>query len=251
VEFILDAARRGVIRRLPYRMIVDYAPEHLPLFEDWLVRGHASAPGHWSAIERIPAHIRFRPKEHIRQMRTRSVESWTDVGKRRWRIGKRKASAYSLYLGPRVHRFPHEADDTERTLQTAVRYGEDVGGAFMAHRTPLIAQNRLWRSVVARAFIDASESQPLGKRTALRNDQARPTYIGRENAREGLLYNYPPLSDRDVLVALSGIEGIPDLAWRIAPKGWDLPDLRRLLRRNLKRTLYGGPVVDETPLFVV
>jgi hypothetical protein len=237
---------RCKVRRVPfrhYRAIVDYAPDNLPMFEDWLVRGNARAPGLWNTHEGIPAHVRFRPKEHIRAIRTRSVtwESWTDAGGKHWKIGRgrKEASAYSAYLGPRIRPFPHEDDSAEWTQQVAVRSAEDVGGRFMAHRTPLIAQNRLWRAVVGRLFIDAVESRPLAKRTATKNDQARPTYVGRENARDLLLYDNPPLADRDALSALSGIEEISAKAWEIAPRNWYLPELDKILRRNLNRSLYG------------
>src|SRR5262249_411332 len=149
--------------------------------------------------ESIPAHVRFRPKEHIRAMRTRSVDSWKDAGGKRWRVGpkRKEASAYSVYLGPRIRPFPHEDDSTEWTQQVAVRSAEDAGGRFIAHRTPLVEQNRLWRAVVVRLFIDAAESRPLGRRTAQQHDQARPTYVGRENARDLPLYDNLPLLDRD------------------------------------------------------
>src|SRR5262245_7498210 len=109
----------------------------------------------------------------------------------------------------------------------------------MARRTPLIVQNRLWRMVAARAFLDAAESRPLGRRTARQHDQARPTYVGRENARDLLLYDNPPLLDRDALSALSDIEDIADHAWQIAPDDWALPDPDHVLKRNLDRSLYG------------
>lgn len=91
--------------------------------------------------------------------------------------------------------------------------------------------------MVGRLFIDAAEKRPLGKRTAQDKDQARSTYIGRENARELLLYDNPPLWDRDALAALSDIEDIGARAWQIAPDDWALPELDRLLRRNLNRSL--------------
>src|SRR5262249_29789577 len=144
--------------RLPYRMAVEYVPDHFPTFEEWLLMQKVPTPGYWSTHERIPAHIRFRPREDIRAMRGRIVVGtlWEDAGGKLWRIGKKlKVSPYSLYLGERIKAFPHEADSTEWVRQVAVRYGEDVGGQFLAHRTPLIGQNRLWRAVVRRLFIDA------------------------------------------------------------------------------------------------
>ena len=181
-------------------------------------------------------------------MRTRSVtwDSWTDAGGKRWRIGpkRKESSAYSAYLGPRIRPFPHEDDSAEWTQQVAVRHAEDIGGRFMDHRTPLIAQNRLWRAVVVRLFIDAVESRPLGKRTSKQHNQARPTYVGRENARDLLLYDNAPL-DRDTLSALSGVEEISAKAWEIAPRNWSLPELDKLLRRNRNRSLYG---FDSGPL---
>jgi hypothetical protein len=228
------------VRRLPYRVVVQHASG--PLLEDWVVQKRKEAPGLWSAHEAIPAHIGFRPREDIRAMRGRSVEIfWTDAGRKRWRVGKKrkKISAYSEYLGPHIRPFPYEADAHEWVQKIAVRYAEDVGGNFLTHSTPLIAQNRLWRAVVGRLFIDAAERRPLGKRTALEKDRARPTYVGRENARDLLLYDNPPLFDRDALAALSDIEGICIRAWQVAPDDWALPELDRLLRRNLNRTLYG------------
>ena len=150
-------------------------------------------------------------------MRKRTVAwtTWVDAAGKLWRVGKKMGvSPYFLYLGERIKAFPHEADGTEWVRQVAVRYGEDVGGQFLAHRTPLIAQNRLWRSVVARLFIDAAETHPLGKRTASQNDQTRPTYVGRENARELLLYES---LDRETLEALSGLEDVSTRAWQLAP----------------------------------
>src|SRR5262249_32759135 len=160
------------------------APEDLPTFEDWLVRGNAPAPGRWSLVECIPAHVRFRPKEYIRDMRTRSVEwdTWTDAGGKRWRVSeKRKVSEDTESLSPKITSCSHENDDSELI---SVRYVEDIGSAFVSRQTPPIPENRIWRSVVARVYIDAVEARPLGKRTARHNDQARPTYVGRENARD-------------------------------------------------------------------
>src|SRR5262249_41138870 len=93
-------------RRLPYR--VEYIDKP-PSLEDWLVSGKAPAPGRWSAVEAIGAHVRFRPKAAIRAMRGYSRETWKDAGGKRWRTGKaRRNASYSAYLGPRLRPFPYE-----------------------------------------------------------------------------------------------------------------------------------------------